>query len=382
MTMGARVGIAIGSITLVATGALVAPAAANGQRPAATTGTSQFFASAASVLHSTDVWVFGSSGTGDNSKMLLDHRHKGKWSGRLIALPTDGNRPSGIAAASASTVWLWGTGPTGGGAIWKVVGTTLKSVSVPAAVANDDYNTATVVGNSLTNVWIVGADKSGAKPLAYLWNGKRWKKTSVPASGSYTQVRNIATSSPTNAVAYGQSDSGLPVWIWNGKKWRAASPGKLARPTYLVATSGPTHSYLIGTTTGEIANANSPQALYALKWNGKKWSKTKAPSTHPVTVLSAAAVGNTAFVVGYRYKGGVEAPVVAKLTKNKWRYQKTPAVGGIGTQLRAVVASSPTAAWAFGQSSTATSDPGVPRYHLLAETYNGHNWKLDKSLPN
>jgi hypothetical protein len=383
MKQGARIALGIGSIMVVAATFVVAgPAAASAQHVAAASGVSEAFSSAASVQHSADVWAFGATFTASGGKIVLEHRHQGHWTRRLIAEPTDGSRVTGIVAASTSTVWLWGTNPGGGGAIWRLAGQQLKTVSVPSVVGKDEYGTQAVVGSSLANVWVVGVDASGVKPLAVHWNGKGWKNTAVPAgSGSYTEVRNIATSSATNAVAYGQSDTGLPVWIWNGKKWRAASPGKLARPTYAVATSGPTQSYLIGTTTGEISNPTSPQALYVLKWNGKKWSKTSAPSTHPVTVLSAVAVGTSAFVVGYRSVGGVQLPIIARFTKGKWRYQKTPKLVGIGTQLRAVVGTSPKAVLAVGQNSTKTADPGEPDYHLLAETFNGHAWKLVKALP-
>src|SRR5262249_4580373 len=126
----------------------------------------------------------------------------------------------------------WAVGSSGGMGsrqpmILRRTGTTWKRVATPA-VGNGAL--VSVAAASATNAWAVGG-LSGGPRLALHWNGRAWKRVTVPSPAGGGILSGVAVTSRTNAWAVGYTGAGKTVILhWGGRRWRqVATPHPAGR---------------------------------------------------------------------------------------------------------------------------------------------------------
>jgi hypothetical protein len=139
--------------------------------------------------------------------------------------------------------------------------------------------------DSATDMWTVGARETstGAKNLAWHWNGTRWTVMAVPSPGitnlGQSGVVGVAATSPADVWAVGftvGTNAQRTVSVhWNGTGWtRVATPnpGGSNESAVLngVAAAGPGNIWAVGYyyTGFQVANT------LILHWNGGRWVRS------------------------------------------------------------------------------------------------------------
>ena len=179
-----------------------------------------------------------------------------------------------IAAISKTNVWAGalltqGTETVYGPYIWHFDGSTWKTVTIPGARMTSD----TVQATSASDVWVFGRtanSKHLAASAAYRWDGRHWRKVSVPA---YTFLQGTVVLGPSNVWAFGGSATLYgDVFHWDGRKW--ASYNLNFFPQFVSASSA-RNIWLTG-----ITWAGKKGKAAAYRWNGRRWLAVSTP--HPV----------------------------------------------------------------------------------------------------
>lgn len=190
---------------------------------------------------------------------------------------------------------------------------------------NDTLNSAAAV--SARSIWAVGSRQQGSGPARTLiehWNGARWRIVASPDPGT-------ATSSVLHGVA---ADSAGQAWAVGG-------------------------------------DSLSGGQVLALRWNGVRWSVSKAGNPRrgsPILSSVAATSARSALAVGTidgPGKGQVEA-IAEQWTGSAWSIVPSPSPVG-GARLYAVAARDRDYAWAVGSI-------GYLWNKTLAEHWNGRTW--------
>jgi hypothetical protein len=193
-------------------------------------------------------------------------------------------------------------------------------------IANENSHLLAVDGPSPTDVWAVGTHSAGVsdKTLGEHWDGTKWTVSPTADVGSNTSLSDVAAIGTADVWAVGAFSTYTALAEhWDGTGWFVTSPipvGVLSELNGVAATAG---SDVWGVGFYQQTQTSSNQTL-AYHWNGGQWSQVPTPN------------------------------------------------GGVGDSfLNAVVALSPTDAWAVGQF-VPTGQSTVP----LAEHWNGSAWTV------
>jgi hypothetical protein len=295
----------------------------------------------------------------------------------LAASITHSGSFSGVAATSASNAWAVGTGINGKTLILHWNGAAWKTVPSPSPGANGDYDALYgVAATSAKNAWAVGAVESisGGKALILHWNGAAWK--TIPSPGAYAGLNGVAATSASNAWAVGNTSGGRTLILhWNGTAWTHQSSPNIEGAFQAVAATSARNAWAVGfqaTSTG-TAEAGPPLILH---WNGVTWERV---STHlPAGIGNLRGVvatsASNAWAVGCSgcLAEGAGDPLIERWNGTTWKKVPAPSVNALAG-LYGVTAISPANAWAVG---TPTGDSG---HTTGIAHWNGSTWTLVSS---
>jgi hypothetical protein len=261
-----------------------------------------------------------------------------------------GNWLNGVAAVSASEAWA--VGYTAGnpatytsttlielwnGSAWSVVPSPNPS-NDPLYGANQLNDVRAFAPN---DVWAAGWQwvPSGSAPLIERWDGKRWRVSKTPNTGTKELQALDGTSSRDiwavgHTLSIGEGHQSL-VMHWNGSSWAVVPTPKLPFDNYLndVAVVSPRDVWAVGYS---ITRSQDIQPHY-LHWDGSAWAVVPSPhlsSTYNIIQTVAVVSGNDVWAAGYRTLDGHQVvTLVEHWDGTQWRIDPSPNVQGGGNYL-------------------------------------------------
>ena len=249
---------------------------------------------AVSAVSADDVWAVGTDFSAAGPQLtLIEHWDGSAWS--VVPSPDLGpgtNQLNGVAAVSANDVWAVGNTSVGGviqtqiehwnGTAWSVV----PSPNVAGANANQ-LNQLTVV--SAKNIWAVGywavLDQQYAT-LAEHWNGTSWSVVRTPKSASVNyDLQGSAPRSPSASDSWAVGsiyDNATQTFKslaehWNGKGWkRVTIPTQPGSPESVLFNAAELDSNDVWA-DGWYEVPGGDEAPLMEHWNGTSWRRVKTP---------------------------------------------------------------------------------------------------------
>lgn len=200
-------------------------------------GTEQNVLYGLSGLSESDIWAVGYHGSGDGTRILIEHWDGVQWKaipGPEVQSPSTVNELSSlysVAAISPSDVWAIGD---------TRVYTTVSALSlhwngvkwsiVPGVNASGNQSLTGLAAVSSSDVWAVGTRDYDTtvvgKPLITHWDGTQWKDIVVPSLSDKDGLRKIAVS-PENSI-----------WAVGDSKGNAVTASLVRRPCSTPASPG------------------------------------------------------------------------------------------------------------------------------------------------
>jgi hypothetical protein len=292
-------------------------------------------------------------------------------------------------------------------------------VQTDAGNGNHQFYDISAVGKN--DLWAVGYETKFGRPLAYHWNGQRWKstRTTEPHADWHSIVyQAVAARTATDVWAAGQeatdSDARVIIDHWNGTRWSHSAA---------IAMPGVSESYelhVLGAVALSATDAwvtgwggfTEGYSVFTLHWDGVSWSRIPVPEAQTggeVAGNSAGAVWLTGFGSGSPYlfrwsgsawvaedtggqvagalrgvdvskngkvtlvgKTGPGMPLAAMGPVPSWRSQSVPVPDGSYVELDDVATVTDQNVWAIGRRGTA--DRYALPYPILYH-WNGTAWK-------
>ena len=242
-----------------------------------------------------------------------------------------------------------------------------------AAVYTQVSNMQSVSASSAANAWAVG--QTGELGLfTSHWNGKTWQPVAQPAGITYPQVIGAAAAATTGARAWvfvvsmapedEGGESAVAAVEWTGTSWSAVHNFAGSPSLGTAIASGPDDVWGFGTA------GSSGQTPWAVRYNGKCWSRVAIP------VIPSQASGSAA--AGDWVTGAVAAQPtrveVLHWSKGAWRNAALPRISvltGEQTLPGLIAAAGPASVWATVEIGP-PSGAGQLTYVLLH--WNGRAW--------
>lgn len=241
-----------------------------------------------------------------------------------------------------------------------------------------------VAASSPSNAWVVGysLDDSGdpaGHTLLVHWNGRAWKQVKYPALPANGWLTGVATTSPDNAWAVGDTGQPGAIFIlhWNGMRWRLMHlPGLRATSLFVydVTATSATNAWVVGMDSGKTKTTT-----LILHWNGRTWRRVPSPNPGggpntgtnlgPYNALFAVAASSaaSAWAVGMGSTRGVEfAPLILRWNGHAWKHVAAPDPPD-GAALQGVGIGPSGHAWAVGSTDGSVIQP-------VYEYWNGTAW--------
>jgi hypothetical protein len=162
---------------------------------------------------------------------------------------------------------------------------------------------------------------------------------------------------------------------WDGQSWKvvpnpAGIGGQITSNLDAVAIDAPDDAWAVGHWTP----ATHVPREYGLieHWNGAKWTVMPGPSPCGRTseLTAVAAISPTAaWAVGFGYTGARQVTVFMGWDGIKWRYLPTP----VGAAYGRLTAMSAHDIWLVGWAGPTKS---MPKSHTMIQRWNGSNWTI------
>ena len=247
------------------------------------------------AISPTAAWAIGFASTARGRQVTVFMGWDGsRW--RYLPRPV-GNSPGGLAAISASDIWLVGeegsttSAPTYHTLVEHWNGSRWTIVPAPYAYKDQKPNIGlnAVGGSSSTNVWAAGFYQSGptgidTSPLIEHWDGTRWQlqpsQDSLPPKdeGGFHAIAAVSrTSAWAVGSAFGRADIALTE-RWDGVRWTATPsrfrPGVTDPALGGVAAVDPGLAWAVG----RAVNRDDRSIALIEKWNGTSWQQVPNPS--------------------------------------------------------------------------------------------------------
>jgi hypothetical protein len=272
----------------------------------------------------------------------------------------------GVAAVSADRAWA--VGSAGGSSLYGpgralVVewnGRVWRRVSVPGlgkqAVL---YGLAAVSG---TDVWAVGergarAYQDSGRTLLLHWNGQDWRQVASPVRAGSGFLEDVSASSAGNVWAAGESGTGeMLVMRWNGRAWRRIPTPRIQGELTSVAATSPRNVWAVG--------FNDRLEPVILHWDGSRWSLLRSPVRSGYLWQVRAADGQ-AWAVGGNFIPGKSVSIILHWNGVRWLRVASSGpyyLAGVAVQGR-------DSAWAVG-----ANDSG-PHQQVAILRWNGRVWR-------
>jgi len=226
-----------------------------------------------------------------------------------------------------------------------------------------------VAAISATDAWAVGTQ--GDVSLAEQWDGSAWTVVPTPnPSASLDRLFGVSAVSASDVWASGDSTLGTLIEHWNGSSWSAVSspsPGTAGALSGISMDSG-TDGWAAGT-----ERTSGTEKTLLERWNGTSWSVVASPNVGSLGAGLAAVVAvspTKAWAVGH-YVDNTDSvqPLVEKWNGTSWKVASTPSVGG--GELTSIAAAGGQL-WASGGYW-----PSMSSYeHTLVERFDGSAWSV------
>jgi hypothetical protein len=303
------------------------------------------------ALSRCDVWATGRPGQTLTATSRTDLLH---WNGQqwsLITSPAVPVFPGGIAATSASDVWVVGSADSQT-LIGHWDGTAFTRVASPDPGFAPDVNELSgVSATSASDAWAVGeygyqnpqTEAEAVRPLVLHWDGQAWTQVPVAIpptpdgpSGSGDLIAVTARCGcDTWAVGdyFTQSVTGsVEVTLierWNGQAWtQVPSPNlRVSNQLNAVSADSPTDAWAVG----YHDTLHEGVATLAEHWNGHAWTIVPSPDPGPQCVLlgvAAVSPGN-AWAAGFYVSkfGGKDKALLLHWNGASWAQVAVPHFG-------------------------------------------------------
>ena len=271
-----------------------------------------------------------------------------------------------VTAASANDVWAVGCTGRFGCASPLVVhwnGTSWAQVPFPRLRDHRDFLYG-VAATSARDVWVVGFQdsKNLITTLIAHWNGRSWTQLPSPSPLPRNQphvLTSVVAVSARDAWAvgyYGNAGKTLIVH-WNGTSWTrvpSPDPGAVSNVLFSVAATSARSAWAAGYYAGHVSKT------LIVHWNGTSWAQQHSPNPAEQSHIAGDALyGVTATSARNAWAVGSIQDNSRTLTVHwdgtSWTRVPSPTpprVGGIGSILSAVTATSARRAWAVGATGT------------------------------
>ncbi len=289
--------------------------------------------------------------------------------------------PSGLSAATGATAATWN------GKRWAKV-----KVPIPSDVSISRLSAVSCVSAKFCIAVGSGSTRSAqGVTLVVRWNGARFTTLAVPvpAKAIEADLDGISCTAASACVAVGsetiRQSAGViqkPLAaLWNGKKW-ILSPPAVATKTVddaLVSVSCRTRTSCQAVGTAGTKTADQPRTL-AERLSGHRWTVEKTPDVAGRTGDSLSAVRCTSSTactaVGYSSDKSLNAvPLTVVWNGHSWSSQRVPHPSGVpSSQLTGLSCPTTKTCSAVGASFPAN----LPAL-ALAERRNGHSWTIEKA---
>jgi hypothetical protein len=286
----------------------------------------------------------------------------GTWS----IVPTSGTfvdsgRLEGVAATSASNVWVIRTASEESDRVARWDGTRWSEEAhpQPGTLFNDFQ---AIAASPDGDAWIVGAYSSSrvtrpsmaeTSTLTARLQGGRWKLVPSPNLPNRAQsyLVGVAPIGPDDVWAVGNAGGEDILMRWDGTQWGLVPGPGTAQGGYLfdVAGTAPNDVWALGVYTTD----RSTQAARILHWDGTRWQQVPSPDVasneynlQGVTALSAT----DAWAVGTRRENGRLLTLIEHWDGRSWTVVPSPNVTEPENTLHRVVAAAPDDVWAVGRA--------------------------------
>lgn len=247
----------------------------------------------------------------------------------------------------------------------------------PAAPAVGNQELRAVAALDARTAWAVGNEDtgSGSVPLVERFDGRAWRRVTVPAAtGGLDAVLPLGPDDvwavgsraddpddPADGDGPGGPGRGLALHF-DGRAWRevplpAEPAARAAHPFALAADPG--GLWAVGASAA--GRTAQPRPL-ALRWDGRAWREVPLPDPGGDAVLLAAAPDRAGglWAVGVAYDpDGTGRPLTLHRDGTGWHPVDAPAPAGRTSTLEAVAAFAPDDVWAAGGTGPA-DDPARP----------------------
>jgi hypothetical protein len=364
--------------------------------------------SSVAEISASNVWAVGFQINGADVKTpLVEHWDGSQWSAAsLPSVKADAAELLGVSGSSANDVWAVGDSTTTtassqgnvsnqiplllhwDGSAWSIA----QGAALPAPSAgNSEFSSlSSVAALAANNAWAVGGGYA-LPTLIEHWNGSAWSLVHGAQLGPNQgggALAAVSADAPNDVWAVGggapSASGGCGIGIgafvehWNGTGWSATTPptppaaqgGGFSLAN--VAASAPNDVWAVGGYLSYLSTGYAFVGPVIEHWNGSAWSVAALPTlprSTPGTTAGlegVAAAGGSAWVVG-QIKGnnGAGPTLVEQESGGQWSVMTSASPGTVANQLNAVSASSPSDAWAVGQSANGT----------LAEQWDGTQWR-------
>jgi hypothetical protein len=260
-------------------------------------------------------------------------------------------------------------------------GSKWSRVKAPSPTGSDDTLTG-VSASSVTNAWAVGSyNGSEDENLLLHWNGRAWAQVGAPNLNE-NSLTAVSTLSAKAAWAVGSYNSTGPnrtlILAWNGARWsrvRSPNPSSGDDELFGVVAVSPSNVWAVGS---ELDTSTSEEETLVLHWNGKRWTRDKAPPAASLgTRLNgvAATSPRNVWAVGQYHNSSTLAdePLVLHWNGKSWTESilRTPEFGL--EELEGVATTSAGNAWAVGIGPCVGGSVSCPS-HTLTYHWHGTTW--------
>ncbi|MDI2132336.1 hypothetical protein [Yinghuangia seranimata] len=340
---------------------------------------------AVAALGPRDAWAVGYQGSLDTARPLVQHFDGIAWQ----AVNVPGHGLSGhfetVLPLGARDVWAighWNDMAAHNDRALAVHfdGWTWRETPMPYEPEDRSAYPFAAAALGSDDVWAVGATATdrlvAPAPLAYHWDGLRWRSARTPDTGGDAILLSAAADRAGGVwavgVAYDKDGVGRPlVEHWDGTAWRLVTVPFDAQHAYSlegVTALGPDDAWAVGSVSTE--SGESRPLVY--HWDGAAWTQVQAPAIDAALhAVSADPATGTVWAVGGRATGETPA-LTLRWDGAGWReLPAAPEPGGVGASLFAVAAvpdAQPggVTVWAAGSNLPSTPETN---WHAVIEGY-------------
>jgi hypothetical protein len=344
-----------------------------------------------SALSPVDAWAVGSRSTRTRTVATALHWTGSRWAQISTPQPSaTKNTLHSVAAVSPADVWAVGSYVDDATSVEKTLvlhwdGTAWSQTPSPSRGSQVSVLWS-VSADSPTDAWAVGNEGNGRHSFGFVlhWDGTRWSRVAIPNPSPAVTLRGVSAVSPTDVWVVGGYQNNVTfafeslVLHWDGTSWsQVAHPNPGVMDTYLwdVSASSADDVWAVG---DFYTTARGNDHTLALHWNGKAWSKIRTPNPSPalssllavvaVSPSDAWAVGSAGFVDDH-----VESVRTVTLHWDgaAWSHVPSPDPSPVDNELYGVSATSSSDAWAVGYEQNDRKADATLTLH-----WNGAAWTL------